>query len=112
MSLRWDWNDKMGEVEYDRITGSYKCNIYQGNALMIIIYEDEKDNTYTLLNFYVDEAHLKNCLGLTKGYNDNILENRGITKLRLNTKYKSVSKIISLLAKSKMPINIELYYEE
>lgn len=107
MALRWDWNDKMGECVYEDGT---TVNLYQGNGLMIAIHEHE-DDTYNLAWFFVDEAHAKNMLGLTKGY-DNCMADAGIKTIRLNTNYKSVPKIVSLFAKAKMNIMIELYTEE
>lgn len=105
MSLNWQWSDKMGECVYNN---GYKSNLYRGNALTIAINENDKDNTYTLAWFAADEAHLKNMLGLTKGY-DNVFKEFGIKTLRLNTEYKETQTIIKLLAKAKVPVTIELY---
>lgn len=104
MALTWDWKDKMGEVIDKNGT---KANLYQGNALIIAIYEHQ-DNTYDLAWFFIDEAHMKNMLGLTKGYN-NCMEKSGIKKLKLDTRYKSIPKIVSAFAKAKMKIEIKLY---
>lgn len=116
MSLNWNWNDKMGEVIYEnyRPEHPYKTTIYQGNALMIWCNEFP-DETYTLGSFFADAEHLRNMLGLNakKGYSDeNHLNNYGIKTLRLNTRYKSVPKIVADLAKAHTNITIELYYEE
>lgn len=109
MSLNWNWTDKMGELTDDR--GTY--NLYQGNALFIAVCEFEQDgeNLYNVQMFACDMEHLKNMLGLKKGY-DNIIEDWGWKKIRLNTRYKSVPKIVESFAKAKLPIEIELYYEE
>lgn len=104
MALNWQWNDKMGECTYEN---GHKTNLYKGNALTIAIHEHE-DNTYTLAWFACDTDHLKNMLGITKGY-DNVFKHFGIVELRLDTKYKETEKIIQLFAKAKMKIKIELY---
>ena len=63
MSLNWEWKDKMGTCTYEDGT---KCNLYRGNAFTIAVYEDEKENTYQMVWFAADEAHMKNMLGLNK----------------------------------------------
>lgn len=120
MSLNWNWNDKMGEVIYnDAIPNPHNCatNIYEGNALMIWVCENPMDNTYTLTNFAADMEHFRNMLGLhaNKGYSDTNLFNEwceDIKVIRLNTKYKSVPKIVAEFARAKTNVTIELYYEE
>lgn len=107
MSLNWEWSDKMGEAIYE--TGETQ-NIYRGNAHMIAVYEYEAEGQkmYQLTWFAADREHLKNMLGLKKGY-DNVIKNRGIKKLRLNTEYPETRTIVSDFAKAKMKIEIELY---
>ena len=125
MSLNWEWTDKMGEVIYTDDCYDpehpYITNIYQGNALMIWVNEcanDPSDPTvgtsYSLGNFCVDINHLRNMLGLnaSKGYSpENLFNLYSIKLLRLNTKYKSVPKIVAEFAKAHTNIAIELYYE-
>lgn len=126
MSLNWEWTDKMGEVIYTDACYDpehpYVTNIYQGNALMIWCNEwanDPNDPTagtsYSLGNFCADMEHFRNMLGLnaSKGYSkENLFNSYHIKLLRLNTKYKSVPKIVAELAKAHTNIAIELYYEE
>ena len=128
MSLNWQWNDKMGEVIYedDRYHPEhpYVTNIYQGNALMIWCNEWANDpskpmtpdnTSYSLGNFCVDIQHLRNLLGLNgkNGYGtENLFNSYGIKVIRLNTKYKSVPKIVAEFAKAHTNVKIELYYEK
>lgn len=128
MSLNWEWTDKMGEVIYtdDMYTPGhpYVCNIYQGNALMIWVNEWANDpskpmttdnTSYSLCNFCADMEHFRNMLGLNfkKGYSsENLFNDYHIKLLRLNTRYKSVPKIVAEFAKAHTNIAIELYYEE
>ncbi len=96
--LRWDFKtDKIGTwKEKQIIQGEEKeftYNLYSGNALLISCYEFEVDGVekYQLVNFYADIQHMKNCLGLTKGY-DNIHKNKEI-ELTLFQDYKQTPKI-------------------
>ena len=127
MSLNWEWTDKMGEVIYtdDRYDQEhpYVTNIYQGNALMLWVNECANDpskpmtpdnTSYSLGNFCADMEHLRNMLGLNakKGYStENLFNGYHIKLLRLNTRYKSVPKIVAEFAKAHTNIAIELYYE-
>lgn len=104
MALHWQWNEKMGECTYEN---GHKSNLYRGNAFIIATNEFE-DDTYNLAWFAVDETHMKNMLGLTKGY-DNIFKDWGITEIKLDTRYKETAKFIQMIAKSKTAIRIELY---
>ena len=113
MSLNWEWTDKMGECIYNeehQPAGSFVCNLYRGNAQIIAVNE-YPNGTYSLAWFSSDKQHLRNMLGLTKGY-ENVFKTFGIQKMRLNTRYKEVPTIVSDFAKAKLPITIELYYEE
>lgn len=119
MSLNWSWNDKMGEVVYnDNIPNPNNCttDIYQGNALMIWVHH-LPDDMYSVGNFAADMEHFRNMLGLNakKGYSKENLFNdwcKDIKLIRLNTKYKSVPKIVAEFAKAHTNVTIELYYEE
>ena len=118
MSLNWQWTDKMGEVIYEddqyHPEHPYTTDIYEGNALMIWV-NHLPDEMYSLGNFCVDMEHFKNMLGLNakKGYgSDNYFNDYHIKLIRLNTRYKSVPKIVEAFAKAKTNIKIELYYEE
>ena len=61
MALNWNWDNKIGELEYLNYNGKLsKISIYQGNALMIFIWETEE--TYQMYNFFCDKAHLRNVI--------------------------------------------------
>lgn len=111
MSLNWQWNDRMGEAIFKGNHVGHRFPIYQGNAYMICIDSFDEGELYTMCWFAADRTHLRNMLGLTKGC-QNVFENFGIKRLRLNTRYKSVPQIVSDLARSHTDIEIELYYEE
>lgn len=68
MALHWDFTKRIGRllIIEDRVSGpqEFHINIYRGNAMMIFLYEYEKDgeNLYKMYNFFVDKEHAKNCL--------------------------------------------------
>lgn len=74
--LTWNWSDKIGEVEEVYINGEGKktvgtTSIYAGNCFAVLIVENP-DDTYVVTGFFNDKEHMKNCLGLSKGYTENI----------------------------------------
>lgn len=107
MSINWQWNDKMGTCTY---TNGYKSNLYRGNAFVIAVNEwtDESGKElYSLAWFAADEQHMKNMLGLTKGY-DECWSSFGICELELNVNYKETAKLVALLAKAKIEVAVKL----
>lgn len=105
MSLNWKWTDKMGEVDVLRKDcDPFTLNIYKGNAYAIFVYECKDGNgtdCYTVHEFWASKEHMQNCLGTSKGYNDNIQDDGSWTEIRLNTKYKHVPDIVKEIAKAK-----------
>lgn len=119
MALHWDFKEKVGEAyfiaDYGNGWEEYKVNIYNGNALMILVYEYEEDGVqkYSLNSFFADEQHLKNCLGLAKGYEGNIFVKpyERLTKLRLTKNCRKYDKIFSIFAKAFDELEMEIYNE-
>lgn len=61
--LNWKWNEKIGTVKrIDRNGMEYYTELYQGNGYLIEIYTTPDDKEYTLINFWVNEKHAKNCI--------------------------------------------------
>lgn len=91
MSLNWQWKEKRGYVEYENLKEcpDWKCWLYHGNALMILLDENEKENTWQMHGFFVDKEHGINCLkdGM---YQDHVFH---------LYKHKSNVKLAQLLAK-------------
>lgn len=116
MALHWDWNDKVGTVTVFNYDKEVEYNLYQGNAFLIMLYEYEVDGKemWQMGSFFADETHAKNCLGLTKGY-DNIFDTEysKMLKIRINKgKYSYTKKLVDMLIKAFDNIIIELYTEE
>ena len=82
MALVWDFNYKCGTITFlnGRTAKEETYNIYQGNAFLIVLDEDEK--TYNLITFFADSKHCRNCLGLSKGFS-NIFETNPVTKITI-----------------------------
>lgn len=64
MALHWEWKNKLGEIELEQNGNKFTLSVYQGNALMIILYEytdTEGKEVYQMNNFFIDKAHFDNC---------------------------------------------------
>ena len=110
MALRWDFTEKAGTVT-EKCNGKEAThNFYVGNAFMIVTheFEEEGEERYTMLWFFIGEDHAKNCLGLSKGH-DNMFGNDGITRLTIyRDNCPNWKKIIDLFVKAFPKIAIEL----
>ena len=69
--LNCDFSKKMGKLEYD----GKVADLIWGNCLLVALYRKRNDpkswdDYWTPPLFFNDEIHMKNCLGLKKGYDD------------------------------------------
>ena len=78
MSLNWSfehpaglWTIPAGVPGMDTMRKETTFTLYRGNAYLIVLNETETE--YTLVSFWRDKEHMKNCLGLTRGH-DNIYQ--------------------------------------
>ena len=121
MALQWHWNEKIGEAVFDNIylsdpTKEATINLYEGNALLIMIneYKDKKtgNDMYDLFGFFSDKTHMNRCLGLVKGY-DNIYASYGrLKRISFNkAKSRNYLNIIPALIKAFDDIEIKIYTE-
>ena len=102
MSLNWNWSDKCGEIEaVQTIEGTppqkFTLELYQGNAYLIMIYNDSDKDEYQLYSFFADKQHMKNLLGLNKkdGYTTNTFNGvQTFKRIRLNKKINRYTKQI------------------
>ena len=118
MSLNWQWNQKCGTATfYDNWTEKeFTVSLYEGNAYLIFISEwtENERNMYNLYSFWADKEHMNNCLGLSKGYKDNLMNDghRVLTKIRLNkTHCHHIKEITTALIKAFDEITIEIFKE-
>ena len=110
MALRYDYKSVSGTVTVNEDGTENTFKWYQGNALMIVVREYEKDGeTYhDLVWFFIGKDHARNCLGLSKGH-DNMFGKDGITKLTVNRGYTSEWKtIVDLFTKAFPEIEITI----
>lgn len=121
MSVNWDWNAKKGEVIWKgvkknpKVGVKLKWNIYHANCLCAIIREFKEDgkDMYQFITWFSDIEHLKNVLGLTKKYKDNIFKDYlhkdywKLEKVRLDISYDDSIKMAKYIAQS--GIKVELY---
>lgn len=111
MALRWQFDEPGGTVTVQNAEGAERTdNWYEGNALMIVTNEWEKDGEsyYSLGWFLADEAHAKACLGLAKD-SENMFAPGRISKLTINRKHcYQWKKLVSLMTKAFPDIEIVL----
>lgn len=116
MALYWDWKESVGDATFEvNNEREVRITLYEGNALLIMLqeYQEDGEDMYNMFGFWVDKAHMKNCLGLAKGY-DNSYDSDYIRlkKIRLNkTKSRNYKDIITALVKAFDNIEIEIYSE-
>lgn len=120
MALQWDWKeDKCGilTIQYKNMkTKRWRTadiTLYQGNALLIMLDEYKKngEDYYNMWNFFVDEKHMNNCLGLSAGHNENIFNTPTLKlkKLRLQkSKNRYTNKIVKAFKKAMSDLEIEV----
>jgi len=107
MAVTWSWKKRIGSIYFfDEVNGKYKVNIYAGNCLGVLIFEYKSDNKnlFQFYSFWNDEEHLKNILGLTKKFKDNIYKN--CLQLKINGNYEKHNQIIKHFIKAKIPVNV------
>ena len=116
MSLRWNFDEKVGEAVVRQGEHEFTLNLYEGNAFLIFLseYKDEEgQNMYSLWSFFADEQHAKNCFGLSKGYESIFDDCNKLVKVRINKKrYRYTKKLVDMLAKAFDEIDIEIYSED
>ncbi len=127
MSLNWKWDRKVGELTFTQTfkgeeTKEFTVNLYQGNAVLIMIHEwtEESDagekEMYNVWRWWADKDHMKRTLGLTKDpdcYNIFDQPTSKVTRIRINKARSSYYKdIVSALVKAFDEITIEVYSEE
>ena len=120
MALRWNFNERCGELVTVTKIGEEERTVehplYVGNAYLIALNEwDEGDrHMYSLYTFWCDEQHMKNCLGLAKG-KENIYadDSDRWVKIRLSkTKCRHYRKIAAALKKAFKGLTIEVYEDK
>lgn len=122
MALQWHWDKKIGKAVFDGLylndpTKEVTINLYEGNALLIMINEYKNKETgndmYDLFGFFSDKTHMNKCLGLEKGYTNIYTSNGRLKKISFNkAKSKNYKQIIPALVEAFDDIEIKIYTEE
>lgn len=124
MALVWDWSEKCGEAIWVERRGDkdveFTLSLYEGNAFLIILNEYTDKETgkemYNLFSFFLDEQHMKNCLGLGKGADKSNMfceDGQRMKAFRINkSRCRNINKIVPLLVKAFDNIDISIYSEE
>lgn len=117
MGLNWNWNEKVGEVNFTSSSGDeWCCDLYQGNAFLIMIHEfkdEDGADHYELSGYFIDKQHCKNCFGLNKkgGYTDNLYA-KGSFRLDRITIYKDrysyTKDLVSFIVQAFDCVNIQI----
>ena len=113
MALEWDWKKKVGTMTIFECDEEVEVSLYQGNAFLIMIYEYQEDgeDRWTMHNFLLDKQHAKNCLGLSKGHNENLFnqDTYQIRKIHIDAdKYRYTKELIDMLLKAFDNIEIKI----
>jgi len=121
MALQWYWDKKVGEAVFDNVylsdpTKELTINLYEGNALLIMINEYKDKETgkdmYDMFGFFCDKQHMNNCLGLTKGHENIYARNGRLKRISFNkAKSRNYNQIIPALIKAFDDIEIKVYTE-
>lgn len=121
MSLNWNFTtDYIGTLyikeDYHNGEGEkeYPHPIYDGNAFAIFTseWEEEGKRMYNLYNFFADEKHAKNCLGLSKEYKGNNIFEGKKTRWELRRDSKNARKLAKMLIDTGMETTITMVNEK
>lgn len=108
--LHWYYNYRIGDIYVKCNNKVCRVNIFGGNALCIFTYWYKDDKTgktmEQMLNFYVDEQHIKNILKKYK----RLEPVDDITSIRLNLYYKEASILLKYFVKE--GYKVTCYYKE
>lgn len=107
MALNWSWSDHLGTArKTDRNGKVFYTDLYRGNAFLIEIYTDPETNYYTLISFWADEKHAKNCLDLKLWKGSRVI----LDDYKLSKSYSTAErrKLIEYLLKSGASIELLL----
>lgn len=107
--LTWNWKDKIGKWVISQNGKEFELNIYECNGLAVILDEFQNANgeeVYNLYGFFSDKTHLKNCLGLSKDFPENIYTNE-LLRIEL-IRCKTSNILASEILKAKWTNDIEI----
>lgn len=111
MALTWDWKKLSGTITENNYGKDVTFNFYEGNAMMIVLYEytgEDGKEKYNLHWFFCDEAHAKLLLGLNKGAESMFEPGQAKNLTIYRDNCRQWEKIVSLFAKAFPEIEITI----
>lgn len=108
MALTWKWSEPCGITYMKGTDEKYHYHrLWKGNAELIAMYPKFVDRhcEWNLTWFFCDIPHMKNCLGLSKGYK-NIFEKDSFKSFILFYDRCNAYKIAELLQKAFPDVSI------
>lgn len=115
MALRWDWKEKVGTAQIEQNGVEFTCNLYQGNAFLIFLYEytgEDGEGYYQMHMFFADKQHMNNILGLSKDYrwdNDMDTDRERLKSITIyKDKYSYTKDLVTALCKAFDEIEIHI----
>ena len=63
MALKWEWENKLGEIELEQNGNKFTLSVYQGNALMIILYEYTDNEGIIVVLLFPIVPHVIDTIG-------------------------------------------------
>lgn len=117
--LTWNWKQKVGHFIVEQRLANheevqFEITMYKGNCLCVNVWKcsnDKDEDKYAIFDYWCDMKHLKNCLGLSKGFKKNLYGdvNNKMLEIHLNIYFKEMLKVAELFAK--IGVKVVLYYE-
>lgn len=103
MSLNWNFKQRAGVIY---LPSGRMLTCYQGNAYLIVLNETPEE--YTLVTFWADAEHMRNCWGLSRGY-DNIYRDWSGSKWVLyKDNCKNAAKIAETLVRALDAVTVQV----
>lgn len=103
MSLNWNFNHRAGVIF---LPSGQMLTCYQGNAYLIML--NETPDHYTLVSFWADAEHMRNCLGLSRGFNNIYGDWSGAKWVFYKDNCKNASKIAEALVRAFDAVEVQL----
>lgn len=103
MALNWQFSQRAGVIF---LPSGQMLTCYQGNAYLIMLNETKTE--YTLVSFWADAEHMRNCLGLSRGYGNIYSDWSGAKWVLYKDKCKNASKIAEALVRAFDAVTVQV----
>lgn len=103
MSLNWDFHKPAGVIYTPE---GRTVTLYTGNAQIIML--DEYPDEYRLVSFWADLSHMRNCLGLAKGYNNIYTDWTGAKWVFYKENCRNLSKMVEAISRAFDAVTVQI----